>query len=64
MNQFPSVIPPPPSNLLPLHLIDVENIPSILEKVLTNPELPVGQNLLKRDIFSLKKFSSFINFYE
>lgn len=34
------------------HLIEVENIPSILEKVFAKSELAVGQNLLKRDVFS------------
>ncbi|KAE8388154.1 hypothetical protein BDV23DRAFT_174101 [Aspergillus alliaceus] len=46
------------------HLIDIENIPSILEKVFVNPELAVGQNLLKRDIFSLENSSSYNNIYE
>ncbi|KAB8227689.1 uncharacterized protein BDW43DRAFT_316593 [Aspergillus alliaceus] len=46
------------------HLIDIENIPSILEKVFVNPELAVGQNLPKRDVFSLENSSSYINIYE
>ncbi|OJJ42067.1 hypothetical protein ASPZODRAFT_29471 [Penicilliopsis zonata CBS 506.65] len=46
------------------HLLDVENIPPILEKTFMNPELAVGQNLLKRDIFSLENSSSYINTYK
>lgn len=46
------------------HLIDVENIPPILEKVFVNPEVAFGQNLLKRDVFSLENSSDYINIYE
>jgi hypothetical protein len=46
------------------HLFDVEKIPSILEEVFAKPELAVGQNLLKRDVFSSENFPDYIYQYE
>lgn len=52
-------------DLLERKLLDVENVPLILGKTFREPGLAVGQNLLKRDVFTSEMFSdSYVNFYE
>ncbi|KAL5042778.1 hypothetical protein BDW71DRAFT_216733 [Aspergillus fruticulosus] len=45
-------------------LIDIQNVPSILENVFAKPELAVGQKLLKRDTFSIESDPAYVTFYE